>query len=666
MSIISEPVQNVLSKLEKVKPAGEGKWVGSCPNKAAHKHGDRNPSLSIAQGDDGRVLLNCHGGCTIKSIVAAMGMKAADLFPPKEANRRIVETYPYVDERGELLYEVIRYDPKDFRQRQPDGNGGWIWKMKEVRRVLYRLPELLAAGAMETIFIVEGEKDVETIHKAGLVATCNVGGAGKWRDEYNEPMRGRRVVVIADKDAPGRKHGRQVCASLDSLARYLELPGDNVKDASDWFAAGGTAEKLLELSREADVFDPDQADEQVEDESGPVLICMADVKAKPINWLWPGRIVSGAITIFNGYPGDGKSLVTIALASHVTTGTPWPDGSPCSMGPVILITYEDDRAQVIRPRLDVHHADVSKVHHFDTVKRPNPETGELDEVMFTLADARSLRAVVERIKPALIIIDPAGSATGGDIDFHRENEVRGVLSPVSKLAEKYGVAVVVVSHRRKAAGHRADDLALGSRAFTGIARAAWHITVDPDDKTRRLFLAGKNNFGPPMNGLAFRIIDNNGTGQVVWEKEPVQMNADEALAVENGNGDKPGPEPEARNAAVEWLRDRLKDGPVYVGDQKAPDPGTIRADIKEAGLSWRTVRRAADELGVKSEKCRFKGKYQWRLSNSGCPHPSNANNVDNLDNQQNTAEKPPVSHAEDTGCPSGESMDNQGRERGEI
>src|SRR5690606_14589208 len=154
------------------------------------------------------------------------------------------------------------------------------------------------------------------------------------------------------------------------------------------------------------------------------------------------------------------------------------------------------------------------------------------------------------------VVDPIGSFLGGNTDAHRDNEVRGVLAPVAKLAEKSGPAVLVVAHRRKSAGSIADDLALGSRAFTGIARAVWHLSRDNENKTRRLLLPGKNNLAPEGNGLAFTIAGDPAV--VVWERDPVAMSADDALAKEDGFGGedvKPGPQPEARRHAAEWLRE---------------------------------------------------------------------------------------------------------------
>ncbi|MFI5364356.1 MAG: AAA family ATPase [Candidatus Binatia bacterium] len=175
--------------------------------------------------------------------------------------RRIVASYDYVDEVGGLLYQVVRFEPKTFRQRRRDASQKWVWNLDGVCRVLYRLPELLAADRQAPVFIVEGEKDVDALRGLGLTATCNVGGVGKWRTEYNEHLRGRHVVVIPDTDAPGRKHADDVVRHLLLFAasvRRLELA--SAKDVSDWLAAGHTREELEALAAAAPISGPPAGD----------------------------------------------------------------------------------------------------------------------------------------------------------------------------------------------------------------------------------------------------------------------------------------------------------------------------------------------------------------------------------------------------------------------
>lgn len=256
------PLELVLSRLKDVRKSGAG-WEALCP-----AHDDRKRSLSVTEGEDTRALVKCHAGsaCDFSAIVRAIGLGEKDLFPGRKERTlrgRIVATYDYEDEKGALLYQVVRYDPKDFRQRRPDGKGGWVWSLEGVRRVLYRLPRVLeTAKAGRVVYVVEGEKDVEALEALGLVATCNAAGAGKWRPEYAEPFRGLKgAVILTDNDPPGRAHALDVARSLHAAGvpvKVLELPDLPEKgDVSDWIAAGGTKAKLLELQQAAPLWSPE-------------------------------------------------------------------------------------------------------------------------------------------------------------------------------------------------------------------------------------------------------------------------------------------------------------------------------------------------------------------------------------------------------------------------
>ncbi len=239
-------ISQILSQLADVRQSGGG-WTARCP-----AHEDKRNSLSITEGSDGCILVKCFANCTFEGICAATGWKPSDLFvqPNGNGNRtrksspRIVAEYNYRDERGELLYQKIRYQPKDFRVRRPDGNGGWISNLHGVRPVLYRLPEVTAAS--EVLF-VEGEKDADAGKALGITSTTS-GAVGSWRAEFAESLRGKRIAIIPDSDLPGRKHAQRVAASLVGKAesvKVLELPG--VKDLSAWLERGGTREALLDL-----------------------------------------------------------------------------------------------------------------------------------------------------------------------------------------------------------------------------------------------------------------------------------------------------------------------------------------------------------------------------------------------------------------------------------
>jgi 5S rRNA maturation endonuclease (ribonuclease M5) len=230
-------LDRVLDRLEGVRPR-RGGYRALCP-----AHADRNPSLSISEGDDGRVLLYCHAGCSPEAVLGSIGLDWSDLFANETAHAVEPEAvYEYMDAAGLLLFEVVRFPEKRFAQRRPDPErpGSYLRNRDGVEPVLYRLPELLAAvDAGRTVYVVEGEKDVEALARLGVTATCNPGGAGKWRAEYAEALRGATVIVVADRDEPGRQHAAQVARTLHGWAESVAIvePAEG-KDAADHVEAG--------------------------------------------------------------------------------------------------------------------------------------------------------------------------------------------------------------------------------------------------------------------------------------------------------------------------------------------------------------------------------------------------------------------------------------------
>jgi putative DNA primase/helicase len=585
-------LEEVLARVQGVRRNGTG-WMARCP-----AHEDRNPSLSIDVRDD-KILVHCHAGCSQDAVLAALEMGARELkLGDSTSERRIVATYDYLDKEGKLLYQVLRFEPKDFRQRRPDGNGGWEWSLNGTRRVLYRLRDLLAAT---DVLVVEGEKDVDAARSLGFVATCNAGGAGKWRGEYSGTLRGKRVCTIADADEPGRKHAQQVAQSLagkvESL-KVIELP--EAKDLGEWITRGGTREALLELIRNAAEWKPPA--ETPNPEAGAVLRCFSDIAAKPLRWLWPGRIPLGKLTLLIGDPGLGKSVLTVDVASRVTRGMSFPDGATCESGGIIFLSAEDDAADTIRPRLDAAGADVSRVHILEAV-RVALANGSLAEKPFNLeTDIAALEgALREHPDVRLIVIDPISAYLGG-VDSHSNAEVRGILAPLAALAARFGVAVLCVTHLRKSAG-AAIYRAISSIAFAAAARAVWAVASDPEDGDRRLFLAVKQNLSASAGGLAFRIEAQNNMPRLAWDLGAVALAANEVL----GNVDTQQDQSERREAK-EWLKDLLADGPVAVKK--------IQAEAKAAGHSWITVRRATQGLPVVVRKDGYQGRSEWRLADA--------------------------------------------------
>ncbi|MDB5542851.1 MAG: hypothetical protein JWQ89_4578, partial [Devosia sp.] len=322
---MSVALDRILSHFPDARKSGKG-FEARCPS-----HDDRKPSLSIGEGDDGRVLIHCQQGCPPDRVLAALGLSLRDLWSdplvsigvkvekvhlapngngvtlkgqPRQG--RIVATYPYVDETGELLYEVVRWNPKGFTQRRPDGRGGYEWTIKGVRRVLYRLPQLRNADPSRPVFLVEGEKDVHCLEAHGYVATTSAQGADSWskgEGAYEEELAGRHVVILPDNDEDGDKYATEVASSLSGIAtscRIVRLPGLSPKgDISEWFDLGHTTDELDELVASKAVVAPVRFTVHWADEAWDT--------EDDIEWIVECLFSAGSVSILYGAPGTKKT-----------------------------------------------------------------------------------------------------------------------------------------------------------------------------------------------------------------------------------------------------------------------------------------------------------------------------------------------------------------------
>lgn len=311
----------------------------------------------------------------------------------------------------------------------------------------------------------------------------------------------------------------------------------------------------------------------------PIIVNMHEVEPRAVDWLWYGRIPAGRITVIAGRPGESKSFLTMDLAARVSRGLDWPDGQVCRQGGVLLMVCEDNLNDTVRPRLNAAGADCERIKALQGVSYHDGT--KLRERGITLQDLDHISEALDGMKDCrLLIIDPVGSYTPGKVDNHKDNQVRELLAPLAKVADERDIAVAIVAHTRKGTANFADDMIMGSVAFSGLARSVLHVTRDPDDPTRerRLLLPGKCNLCAPPQGLSYYL--NGHPGRVSWS-DPVDLRADDLMT-----GEKRGPKPEARTQAKEWLRDLLAGGPKRVSE--------IMEAAEANGFSDRTIRRAKE------------------------------------------------------------------------
>jgi 5S rRNA maturation endonuclease (ribonuclease M5) len=431
-------------------------WAAKCP-----AHEDNRASLSIGEGHDGRALIHCHAGCSNESVVHAMGLELRDLFADSGTSKEPVSTYDYTDEHGALLFQVCRFFPKDFRQRRPDPAGGWLWNLNGTRRVLYRLPELRAAiAAGKRVFVVEGEKDADTVRGAGYTATCNSAGAGKWRPEYTAELKGANVVIVADKDEPGRKHARDVATSLAGIAKAVAIvEAAEGKDVSDHLAAG---RKLAELVP-VELKEPEKAADG--------LTHIRDLLAEPddaVSWIVDGLLPAGGMSVFGGKPKGGKSTTARAIALRVSRGEPVL-GRTTTRGPVVYLGLEDPR-RVTKGHLQALGAHADDNLYVFTGGRPD-------------AALAWLEGVLAKVDPVLVVVDTLQHLLGVS-DLNDYARVVAALAPVLALVRPRQAHMMLVHHAGK--GDRTGfDAILGSTAIVGTVDVAL-LLRRRDDNTRTL------------------------------------------------------------------------------------------------------------------------------------------------------------------------------------
>ena len=453
-------LDDLLDRLEGVRRSGAG-WTARCPG-----HDDRRASLSVGRGDDGRWLLKCHAGCPFDAILAALGVDARELFPANRREpppgRRIVAVYDY-----DGVFEVVRYAPKDFRQRRRNGRRGYVWNLDGVTPRLYRLNDL---AGRESVLVAEGEKDVDRLWALDLPATCNAGGAGQWRAAHSEQLKAAGVRrAVPDADEAGRTHGQAVaraCVAAGMRVKVAALPA-GVKDVSAYLDAGRGRDELVGLVKAAEPYEPVAA-------LPAGVVRLSDAAIDGTAAAGPPAVARllahvGRVTLLHAREKAGKSTLIGAAVAAVTRGRPFL-GMPTVAGDVLWVGEE--AVGDVKARLWQWEADLERVYF---TRRPSPDP-EHDS---------SLRRLVARLHPVWVILDTWSHY----LKVHRVKDTAGpgeqglLIGDVVDLAREYGTAVALAHHNRKnpsaaaesgdAAGEYRDSTAIGAAVdmIVSVSRA---------------------------------------------------------------------------------------------------------------------------------------------------------------------------------------------------
>lgn len=345
-----------------------------------------------------------------------------------------------------------------------------------------------------------------------------------------------------------------------------------------------------------------------------VLVLVSSVEAELVQWEWMHRIPRAKVTVLDGDPGLGKSTLALDLAARRTRGLPMP-GDERELDPAgaVFLTAEDGIADTLRPRLEAAGADLDRVAVLTAVRdeQGRPRLPVIPD------DVEHVREAVRKMRARFLVIDPLMAFLNRRVDSHRDQDVRGALALLSDLAERERIAVIIIRHLNKAGGGHPMYRGGGSIGIIGAARAGLLVAPDPRDSTRRVLAVSKSNLGPIPPSLAYRLVAAGDTSRLEWEGI-TDWSAGDLLAAQRDDGDGAGPREEAEG----FLRELLADGPVRAK--------RVRAQAEGAGLSWMTVRRAADRLGVTREKAggHFGGDPGWFWSLKVFPkaedaHPQN-------------------------------------------
>lgn len=565
-------IREFVSRLDGVKPSGNN-YIALCP-----AHDDKKQSLSVSTGEEGQILVYCHAGCDTQEIVSAMGLSMSELFPNSKTEFSAI--YEYRDADGVLLYQKMRRADKTFTQRTPDGKGGWIYNRKGIPPTLYNLPKVLKA---DTVYVAEGEKDADTLSTLDLVGTTseNGAGAGKWRKEYTEDLRGKTVYVLFDNDDIGRAYGEETAKALSGVAKsvkllnlksvYTQLPEHG--DISDVTEAAGkemTLQSLAILAENTPEYEPTDS----------FLSCfktLDDFSEEEATWLIPGWIPEGQITLLAADGGIGKTTLWCSILTALSSGTSSildPLTNTREPRLVAFLTTEDSVRKKLKKKLREAGANEKNIITPDFLA---DKDGLLRNLKFGSPD---MAKFIRHFKPALCVFDPVQGFIPPELNMGSRNAMRDCMAPLITLGEECGTTFLVVCHTNKRKGAYGRDRIADSADLWDISRSVLMAGYTEEQGVRYLSNE-KNNYSQLQETLLFNI-DDNGQAQSVgssWKRDR-EYTQDAAAA-------KTAPK---REDCKEFILNALDEARGSMPSKELEEKAALE------GYAFKTVRNAKDEL----------------------------------------------------------------------
>lgn len=312
---------------------------------------------------------------------------------------------------------------------------------------------------------------------------------------------------------------------------------------------------------------------------------LSEVEPERVEWLWPGRLPLGKLSVLDGDPGLGKSAVTLDLAARVSAGLDLPDGGECDAAGVVLLSAEDGLADTIRPRLDAAGADTERIVALSTVSEGRSE----GQTISIPKDLGTVERAIARVGAALVVVDPLMAFLAEKTDSHKDQHVRRALAPLAALVERTRTAAVIVRHLSKGEGGNPLYRGGGSIGIIGAARSGLVVGVDPENPEQRILAANKHNLSRAARSLVFRVCSApNGSARIHW------IGASNLSAADILKAPVDRDKKSALQEAKDFLREALTDGRVPAE--------RVKKDARGADISESTLKRAKREMGIASKK----------------------------------------------------------------